>query len=93
MLKNKIDLIAEDLSKNKEKLENNKFKSGCLIVKKANLWIEDAKNRPIPNMLFSELWYENEVCILFSDTNNGKSVLAVQIGKVSAEECQYQDLS
>ncbi|PKG43798.1 AAA family ATPase [Psychroflexus sp. MES1-P1E] len=81
MLKNKIDLIAEDLSKNKEKLENNKFKSGCLIVKKANLWIEDAKNRPIPNMLFSELWYENEVCILFSDTNNGKSVLAVQIGE------------
>ena len=30
-------------------------------------------------MLFSEFWYEHEVCILFSDTNLGKSILAVQI--------------
>ena len=31
-------------------------------------------------MLFSELWFEGELCILFSDTNLGKSILAVQIG-------------
>jgi len=29
--------------------------------------------------LFGEFWYENELCILFADTNMGKSVLAVQI--------------
>jgi RecA-family ATPase len=81
MSEKKADLIEEDIIQNKKKLDNNQNKSGCLIVKGANSWIEDAKNRPIPNMLFSELWYENEVCILFSDTNNGKSVLAVQIGE------------
>lgn len=31
-------------------------------------------------MLFGEFWYENEICILFADTNLGKSILAVQIG-------------
>jgi RecA-family ATPase len=31
-------------------------------------------------MLFSEFWFEGELCILFADTNLGKSILAVQIG-------------
>ncbi|RAR51079.1 AAA family ATPase [Flavobacterium lacus] len=51
----------------------------CLIVKRANEWINEAKKRPIPKMLFGEFWFENELCILFSDTNLGKSILAVQI--------------
>jgi RecA-family ATPase len=38
------------------------------------------KTRPIPKMLFSEFWFEGELCILFADTNLGKSILAVQIG-------------
>lgn len=44
-----------------------------------NSWIDFAKNNPIPRMLFGELWYEKEICILFSDTNLGKSILSVQI--------------
>ena len=55
-------------------------KKGLLMVKEANVWIEEAKKRPIPNMLFSEFWHEGELCILFADTNTGKSILAVQIG-------------
>lgn len=55
------------------------FDNHCFILKSANEWIVDAKNRPIPKMLFSEFWFENELCILFSDTNLGKSILAVQI--------------
>lgn len=51
----------------------------CFNIKPINEWIEEAKNRPIPNMLFSELWYQNETCILFADTNLGKSILALQI--------------
>jgi len=31
-------------------------------------------------MLFGEFWFEHELCILFADTNQGKSILAVQIG-------------
>ncbi len=45
----------------------------------ANDFIEQAKKRPIPKTLFGELWFENELCILFADTNLGKSILAVQI--------------
>lgn len=52
---------------------------GLFTVMTANKWMEQAKNRPIPAMLFSEFWYEGEVCILFADTNLGKSILAVQI--------------
>ena len=44
-----------------------------------NEWIEFAKRNPIPKKLFGELWFEKEMCILFSDTNLGKSILAVQI--------------
>ncbi|MFT5252610.1 MAG: RecA-family ATPase [Flavobacteriales bacterium] len=53
--------------------------SDCFNIKPMNDWIDQAKNRPIPNMLFSEFWYENETCILFADTNLGKSILALQI--------------
>lgn len=48
-------------------------------IQTANLWIDEAKLRPAPKMLFGEFWYEGEVCILFADTNVGKSILAVQI--------------
>ena len=50
-----------------------------LNVRTANKCIEEAKLKPIPKMLFSEFWHENELCILFADTNLGKSILAVQI--------------
>lgn len=53
---------------------------GLFTVRTANKWMEQAKQRPIPKMLFGELWFENELCILFADTNLGKSILAVQIG-------------
>ena len=53
---------------------------GLFTVKTASSWIEQAKTRPIPKMLFSEFWFEGELCILFADTNLGKSILAVQIG-------------
>ncbi len=52
---------------------------GLFKVKPANEWIDEAKNRPVPRMLFDCLWYEGELCILFADTNLGKSILAVQI--------------
>jgi archaellum biogenesis ATPase FlaH len=44
-----------------------------------NTWVNEAKEQPIPSLLFSGLWYETDLCILFGDTNTGKSILAVQI--------------
>ncbi|WP_259016080.1 AAA family ATPase [Emticicia fluvialis] len=54
--------------------------TGLLIVKSANSWLELAASQPKPEMLFDEFWFEGELCILFADTNLGKSILAVQIG-------------
>ncbi len=79
----KLNPQFEDLNKPEtiinhiKQLRENK---GLFKVKTANQWIEQAKKRPIPKMLFGELWFENELCILFADTNLGKSILAVQIG-------------
>ena len=53
---------------------------GLFLVKTAARWMEQAKKRPIPKMLFGEFWFEGEICILFADTNLGKSILSVQIG-------------
>lgn len=50
-----------------------------LLIRTANECIEDAKTKPIPQMLFSEFWHEGEICILFADSNLGKSILAVLI--------------
>jgi hypothetical protein len=53
--------------------------SNIFKVKSANEWVQEARLRPIPKPLFKELWYEGEMCILFADSNVGKSILAYQI--------------
>jgi archaellum biogenesis ATPase FlaH len=72
-----IKTEAEQLLKQVNEAKESK---GLFTVKTASRWIEQAKTRPIPQMLFGELWFEGELCILFADTNLGKSILAVQIG-------------
>lgn len=49
------------------------------IIKTANQWSKETAEKPIPKMILGELWFENEICILFANTNVGKSSLAVQI--------------
>ena len=58
---------------------------GIFTVKDGNKWLFDANSRPVPKALYLSLWFENEVCILFADTNLGKSILAVQIAVQIAE--------
>jgi RecA-family ATPase len=80
----KFSIGIEDITNDAEQLikQGNEAKEskGLFTVKTASRWIEQAKTRPIPKMLFSEFWFEGELCILFADTNLGKSILAVQIG-------------
>jgi RecA-family ATPase len=49
-----------------------------------NRWMELGSRQPPAKMLFGQFWYEHEICFLFANTNTGKSVLAVQIGKAIA---------
>jgi RecA-family ATPase len=48
-------------------------------VRSANKWLAEAATHQVPKMLFGKFWYEGELCILFADSNLGKSILAVQI--------------
>ena len=50
-----------------------------LKVETANEAIRRAASQPVPKMLFSECWFQHELCFLFADTGLGKSILAVQI--------------
>ncbi len=50
-----------------------------LTIRSANTWLQQANKRAIPKMLFGKFWYQGELCILFADSNLGKSILAVQI--------------
>jgi len=80
----KFNIGIEDIQAEADQLikqgSEAKESKGLFTVKTGNRWIEQAKTRPIPKMLFGEFWYEGEICILFADTNLGKSILAVQIG-------------
>lgn len=49
-----------------------------------NEWIKYARKTFEQKQLCGPLWYEGEVCILFADTNIGKSMLAVQIADMIA---------
>ncbi|WP_295673590.1 AAA family ATPase [uncultured Mucilaginibacter sp.] len=53
--------------------------------KPADLWLKE-ESKPAARQLLGTLWYEHELCILFADTNLGKSVLAVQIGDHLAKQ-------
>src|SRR6476619_4312838 len=51
------------------------------VVRRAKEWRAEAKERPAPRMLFGEFWLEGELAIMFADTGQGKSILAVQIAE------------
>ncbi len=55
--------------------------SDAFIIRSAADWLQTTGDSPdAGNMLFGDFWYQGELCILFADTNVGKSILAVQIG-------------
>ena len=78
-----LSLLKQEIQSHQENFDENKLKESdsdnLFNVMTANEWIKQAEKRPIPKMLFSEFWHEGEVCILYADTNLGKSILAVQI--------------
>jgi hypothetical protein len=63
-----------------KKLDAPQLSGGIFITKTGNEWLSGAKEKPKPNVLFFNVWHEGEVCILYAETNVGKSILAVQIG-------------
>lgn len=72
--------VGKDAKLNFEGVRDRADFPSLFTIQDANQWLENAKLRPVPKMLFGELWFEGELCILFADTGKGKSILAVQIG-------------
>ena len=52
----------------------------AFIIKPAGSWLQATDQTQQAGMLFDRFWFEGELCILFADTNAGKSILAVQVG-------------
>lgn len=51
------------------------------VCKQANSWLMDASKLPEMKPLYAPFWNEGEVCILFSDSNLGKTILGMQIAE------------
>lgn len=78
-----VELPESNITLDKIRADIHQLNSGTsenlFTIQSANTWIDQAKCRPLPDKLFDVFWFEGEVCILFADTNLGKSILAVQI--------------
>ena len=76
-----LNLNAADLQTRSLNLLNqpDAVNDSVLMVRDANYWMQEASQTAIPLMLFGKFWHQGEVCILFADSNLGKSILAVQI--------------
>jgi hypothetical protein len=59
-------------------------------VKPADLWLKEEAGKPEARQLLGTLWHEHELCILFADTNLGKSILGVQIGYNLGKQCSME---
>ena len=70
-----------------ENLSVEVVRESPFISKSANEWMSEAKEKPIQRRLFGNLWFENELAILFAETNAGKSILAVQIADSISKGC------
>ena len=73
------EAIKAELQKAEQLAASVPEQIGMLTIKTANRTIREAALRPNPDALYLTLWYEGEVCWLFSDSNLGKSILAMQI--------------
>lgn len=80
------DAIGAELQKADQLAASVPEQIGILTVKTANRTMQEAALRPNPDALWLSLWYEGEVCCLFSDSNLGKSIYAVQIASSIAEK-------
>lgn len=76
-----LNAISAELSKADDLQKVPARYVGMMKIVGAKETIQEASMRPDPKPLWLSLWYEGEACCLFADTNNGKSIMAVQIAE------------
>jgi hypothetical protein len=92
-----VPQFLREINKLTARAQTCNSQKGMFLVKGGNEWLNEAKRTPTPKMLFGKLWHQGELCILYADTNVGKSILAVQIGdsiskgiKINGFECEVE---
>ena len=91
--------LEAELNQRKTEIELSKQSGeehvGIFTIKTANRTIQEAALRPDPISLYLGLIYEGELSCMFSDSNLGKSIFAVQIATKIAEQMKvlYFELS
>jgi len=80
------EIRNEGLRMDEEMRQRSMEGEGIVKMHTAIQWMQVVMNSAAPRPLFRELWHEGEVCILFADTNTGKSILAVQIAEMLSAE-------
>ena len=82
--------LEAELNQRKTEIELSKQSGeehvGIFTIKTANRTIQEAALRPDPISLYLGLIYEGELSCMFSDSNLGKSIFAVQIATKIAEQ-------
>ena len=76
--KSQLDIIKKK-AKEQADAQLNEVADSFFIIRTANESNNIALTMPPQKMLFDCLFHEGEICVLFSDSNVGKSILAVQI--------------
>lgn len=74
-----LEMLLAEFSHQDKLIKSPRESIGALIVRPANQWVEESRKLPLPKMLFDSFWFEGELCILFASSNQGKTILAVQI--------------
>jgi archaellum biogenesis ATPase FlaH len=76
----KMDFSESDQFLEKiNEIKNSQNESSLFIPKTMNEWMDEAAMEEVPKKLFGVFWFQSEVCLLFADTNTGKSTLSYQI--------------
>ncbi|GAB4047891.1 AAA family ATPase [Spirosoma litoris] len=74
-----FDGLQAEISRQSILREKGSDHIGAFLIRSAADWIAESKKLPTPKGLFDKFWFEGEICILFASSNQGKSLLAVQI--------------
>ncbi len=88
-------ILLQDLEKdhNKHVQTNTNNNNGILKTETANNWLKEASLKETPKRLFGDFMFENELSIMFGDSNTGKSILAVQIADSISSEREFTPLA
>ena len=60
------------------------FGNELFRIKAAGDWVEAARAKPLPRMVFDRFWLEGELAVLFAAAGKGKSILGVQLAEAIA---------